>query len=164
MMIALWISAAIAGDLETDATGRFVSNQDRAVVEAELASIVDRSAQSVSGALRMVARPALEDQATACPVYETKLEGDMFSVVCVGKEPFTWRVGTTGPTERGGEPFTVSLIRTDRTLVLDFRGQSGGKRYSYTFTESGALHLLQEVYSPHLPLPMRWALTFEKAQ
>ena len=84
--------------------------------------------------------------------------------MCVGKEPFTWRIGATGVAERGGEPFTVSLVRDERTLVLDFRGENGGKRYSYTFAESGALHVLQEVYSPHLPLPMRWALTFERAE
>jgi hypothetical protein len=164
MLIAYLMSVAIAGDLESDATGRFVSNQDRSMVEAELAAIVERSAQSVSAALRLIAKPALEDQATACPIYETKLDGDLFSVVCVGKEPFTWRVGTTGVAERGGEPFTVSLEQEGRTLTLDFRGENGGKRYAYTFTETGALHVLQEVYSPHLPLPMRWALTFQRAE
>jgi hypothetical protein len=83
-MLLLLACAAFADDLP--ATGRFVSNQDRAAIEAELASAVERSAQSVSYVYRLVARPMLAEQATACPAYTTKLEGDVFTVQCDGKE------------------------------------------------------------------------------
>jgi hypothetical protein len=159
LLLAL-VCAASAQDL--GATGRFVPNQDRATIDAELSAAVQRSAASVPVIYRVIARSRLAEVAQACAGYTTALDGDVFTVQCDGRPPFTWTIGTSGRWSDGRETFEVTSKREQSTIRLDLRGQQGGKRYAYTFADGG-LEVAHEIYSPQLAESMRWTLTYTKA-
>lgn len=162
-MWALFVAWAWSQDLSQVVSGRWSPTQDRADVAALLAAAVERSAASVAFVFRPLARPQLEPQATACTGYTMTLSADLFRVQCDGKSPFEWKIGHSGRwTREDGEALEVSLQRQGRALVLDFAGERGGKKFTYAFPEAGGLLVTQEVYSPHLGVPMVWTLSYAR--
>lgn len=160
VLVLLCSTPAFAGS----AHGRYIPSQSSATVKAELDRAVEDGVQQVSWALRGLARPQLAKTTHACPAYTFDIEGSDFTVQCQGRDAFSWTVGRTGTwTDEKGDAIKVSLKATgERSWLIDFEADAGGKRIHYQFDEAAGLTVTQEVYSSHLSEPVRWTLLYRK--
>jgi len=139
---------------------RYVAAQSDQEVERILDHTVDETVKGLSWAIRPLARPRLEPLATACPAYQVTIQGASFRIQCEGKDPFTWKVGDSGPwTSPEGKTMQVSLKKQGAAYVLDFKGEQGGKRYTYDFSSQGLI-VTQQIYADQLSEPMQWSLRY----
>jgi hypothetical protein len=148
-------SVALAGT-------RWLPTESAEATRQKLDRAVEEGAAGVSWLYRPIARSRLAPVATACPAYTFAIDGDRFRVHCEGRDPFEWTVGVTGPwTDPDGQARVVSLTRSGTSYTLVIENDQGGKRWVYAFAGS-SLTVTQEVFSPHLSVPMRWTLTYRE--
>lgn len=140
---------------------RYEATQAPPEVQSILDAAVERSVQGVPWAFRGMARPRLKPLATACEAYLFQSGADWLSVQCVGKSVVRRTVGRSEPwVDAKGKELQSTLTRSGEKYTLDFRGDDGGKRFTYDFSEAGRLSVTQEVYSPNLAVPMVWTLEY----
>ena len=142
----------------------FRASQPREVVEATRAAAIERSVREVSWFFRGYARHRLSKVATACPAYQLVVDAPRFEVICDGKTVFHWRLGQTGTwTTETGDVVHVTLTEQPSAFVLRFDTDAdggSGKQFTYAWDQAGGLVVSQQIFSPHLPVPVAYSLHY----
>jgi len=138
----------------------------QAVVQAIRGAGIERSVQAVNWFIRGFARHRLEQVATACPAYQILVDDPHFQVICDGNTVFEWTLGQTGTwTTETGDTVGVTLIEHPSAFELHFdAGKGAGKSFHYAWDDRGGLVVTQQITSPRLPVPVRYALTYRAVE
>ena len=153
---------ARAGAREDVPDDVYLLAQPEPVVQSIRAAGIERSVQSVNWFIRGFARQRLQQVATACPAYQILVRDPHFEVICDGETVFEWQLGQTGTwTTETGDVVGVTLIELKSAFELRFDAGGGqGKTFHYAWDDVGNLTVTQQITSPRLPVPVRYALQY----
>ncbi|MBT3223700.1 MAG: hypothetical protein HN348_31920, partial [Proteobacteria bacterium] len=163
MTVLFWLTTMAMANppspaLQSRVSGVFVASESPEEMEHRLGASIEAAVQSLPWAFRFFARTPLRRTATRCPEYHLHLDAEKYSVRCSNEEKtFVRRFDREDQhTSDEGEVFDVTLVAQDPTVSLTFSGPRGGQANSWTVLQDGSMRLDCEVFSQHLPDPLRW--------
>jgi hypothetical protein len=156
-------TAAVAGEPLLSGSFRLAEPPDQ--VTEKHTGAIERAVSSLPWAFRPFARPRLEGAVNNCAKVELDLASERFRARCDAEPAFEMPRGAEHAiTGDDGKRYDVDLTVTDTQATLQFEGEEGGQRTTYAPQPDGSLLLTKELFSPHLPEPVRWTVLYRPAE
>lgn len=154
---------AVASAAEPELTGRYSLAEPPAALVTKHEEAVEQALKQLPWAFRPFARSRLAQAVRNCAVVELRLDPTTFRSRCDDDGPVTHARGADSAlTGDDGKRYTVALTTTAESATISFTGDEGGQRTIYAPQPDGALLLTKELFSPHLPKPVRWTVRYRR--
>jgi hypothetical protein len=156
----LWTAVAAA---EPDLSGTWVLAEEPTTLARTHAVAVDDAVASLGWVMRPLARPLLRNSVNNCDQLTIALSPDQFTLACDDRPPLNRARGAESTTQIGldGDTYALTLDVTETTLQLTFDGERGGQK-SHFRREGDHLILQKQIFSTHLPEPIRWEVKYSR--
>ena len=170
MSLLFWLICVVvanppSAEFQDRVSGDYLPSETLEETEPRLEASVEAAVQSLPWAFRFFARTPLRRTSGRRPRYHLQLDAEEFSVQCSNEDkPFVRRFDSQDVKyiSDEGESFDVTLVVQDPVVSLSFAGPRGGQTDKWTVLKDGSMRLDCEVFSQHLPDPLRWYYLYKK--